>query len=242
MKRSLPFLASAALVVLLIPAAQAQTPAPLTDNVMPLVQGNLFSSAYLERMKRDASSPARSANVRARAEAGELVVAFDPIVSRDVREDYIAAIERSSGAQAARGLERYYETHDVHDQLREAIGPYGLRGDDLGDVTTAWLVVMWMIANDAPLPTAAIVQGVRDQTRFALLARGGLPEDGAERQRQLEALAYQTVTLIRARESAQASGNQAFLDQLADSAQSTMRDRHLDLRAMALTEDGLVRR
>lgn len=248
MKRSLSCLASAALLVLLVAVARAQTidggayVAPLTDNVQPLIQGNLFSSAYLERLKRDGSNPARRANLLAKAEAGELVVEFDPIVSREVRKDYIAAIERSSGAKAARGLDQYYESHDVHVLLRKAVAPYGLRGDDLGDVATAWLVVMWMTANDAPLPTTAVVKGVRDQTRYALLARGNLPESAAERQRTLEALAYQTVTLIRVRESAQASGNQAFLVQLADSAQASMRAQQLDLRAMALTEDGLVRR
>lgn len=247
MKRSLSFLASAALV-LLVPVAQAQTIdggayiTPLTDNVQPLIQGNLFSSAYLERMKRDSNNPARRANLLAKAEAGELVVEFDPIVSREVRDEYIAAIERSSGAKAARGLDQYYDSHDVHAMLRKAVAPYGLRGDDLGDVTTAWLVVMWMTANDAPLPTTAVVKGVRDQTRYALLARGNLPESAAERQRTLETLAYQTVTLIRVRESAQASGNQAFLDDLADSAQASMHAQQLDLRAMALTEDGLVRR
>jgi flagellum-specific peptidoglycan hydrolase FlgJ len=91
------------------------------------------------------------------------------------------------------------------------------------------------------LPAVEAVQGVREQTRAAMIEGRRVPAR-AEKQRMLEALAYQTVTLIRVRESAQEGGNEAFLAELSDSAQATMQRQDLDLRAMALTEDGLVRR
>lgn len=227
-----------------MPATQAQTIegaayiTPITDNVQPLLYGATFSKEYLERAAKGENSRASS---KPMADDGRLAVKFDPDVSRAVREEYIAAIERTSGAKAARGLDDYYEANDVHALLRKAVAPYGLRVDDLGDVTTAWLVVMWMTANQAPLPAVEAVQGVREQTRAAMIDGRRVPAK-AEKQRMLEALAYQTVTLIRVRESAQEGGNEDFLAQLSDSAQATMQRQDLDLRAMALTEDGLVRR
>jgi hypothetical protein len=53
---------------------------------------------------------------------------------------------------------------------------------------------------------------------------------------------YQTVTLIKVREQAQAESSDAHLLDLADSAQSTMAKQDVDLRAMQLTADGLVPR
>src|SRR5688572_18565717 len=150
---------------------------PITDNVQPLIYGNMFSKSYLEHAAAGRGKPV--------ADDGRLAVSFDPDVSRAVREEYIAAIERTSGAKAARGLDDYYEANDVHALLRKAVAPYGLRADDLGDVTTAWLVVMWMTANQAPLPAVEAVQGVREQTRAAMIEGRRVPAR-AEKQRMLE--------------------------------------------------------
>ena len=250
MNRSMPFVVPAVLFFALsMPASRAQTiegaayATPITDNVQPMLYGNLFSKSYIDRAKGDRERHARF-DRRAADPASdvEFAVQFDPQVSREVRADYIAEVERNSGAKAARGLDDYYEANDVHALLRTAVAPYGLRTDDLGDVTTAWLVVMWMTANQAALPSVDVVRGVRAQTRAALLEGGRVPAGAKERQRTLETLAYQTVTLIRVRESAQASGNQAYLAELSDSAQASMRRQDFDLRAMALTRTGMVRR
>lgn len=249
MNRSMPFVILALLSVLSMPASRAQTidgaayATPITDNVQPMLYGNLFSKSYIDRAKSDHAKHARSDKRAADPSSdAEFAVHFDPRVSREVREDYIAEVERLSGAKAARGLDDYYTANDVHALLRTAVAPYGLRTDDLGDVTTAWLVVMWMTANQASLPALDVVRGVRTQTRAALLDAGRVPAGAEERQRVLETLAYQTVTLISVRESTQASGNQAYLAELADSAQASMRRQDFDLRAMALTRTGMVRR
>lgn len=102
--------------------------------------------------------------------------------------------------------------------------------------------MMWSIANHSPLPAVDIVQGVRAQTRAALLDEGRIPALMAERPRALEMLADQTVTLMDARDSAEAIGNETFLAELADSAQASMKRNDFNLRAMSQTQAGLVRR
>ena len=244
MSRSALAVALAMLCLIALPASAAQTygavPVPsITDNAPLESGGNGFKS--LDHMWHARLGHAARVEQPAGTEA-DLSATFDPDISRAVRAEYIAAIERTSGSRAARGLDDYYAANDVQDQLRTALAPYDLRVDDFGDVTTAWLVVMWSIANRAPLPAADVVRGVRAQTRAALLDEGRVPAGAAERQRALEMLVYQTVTLMHARDSAEASGNETFLAELADSAQASMKRNDFNLRAMAPTQAGMLRR
>ena len=212
---------------------------PLVDTAHPIVQGDSFKS--IDHMRWQQGSYASRVELPAVTDA-DFSVRLDPAVAREARAAYIAEVERSSGAQAAQALEAWYDRHDAHALLRDVLAPYGLRGDDFGDVTTAWLVVMWSIANQAPMPSPESVQAVRIQTRASLLDGGRVPARAAERQRALEALVYQTVTLLQARDSAAATGDAAYLAELADSAQASMRRQQFNLRAMAMTAAGLERR
>jgi hypothetical protein len=139
-------------------------------------------------------------------------------------------------------LDTFYSRHPVRSQFEIAIRPYGLRSDDLADVAAAHLVVMWMTANNARLPDAVQVRGVQAQVQRQMASSGASNPRADERQRIAEALMYQTVTLIKVREQAQAESSDAHLLDLADSAQSTMAKQDVDLRAMQLTADGLVPR
>jgi hypothetical protein len=258
MNRTIAFAWIITLVVSVASNASAQTiegPAyafPLTDNVQPLIYGNLFSKSYLEKRRAGKSTARKQAEYYARESKStretvsssdvDFSVDYDKRVSKAVLDSYIDSIARDVGSQAAQGLGRYYGQNDVHQLFAKAISPYGLRGDDLSDVTTAYIVVMWMTANDQALPSNAHVQGVRDQVRDLLLTGGRVPTRNEERQRAAEALIYETVTLIRVREEAQKQGNRAYLAQLADSAQASMQKQKFDLRGLELTEYGLVQR
>ncbi|RYD14818.1 MAG: hypothetical protein EOP90_11140 [Lysobacteraceae bacterium] len=246
MNRALFLVAFAATSAIALPAFAAQAPAsglvavPLTDIAQPIIHGDSFKS--IDHLRHQRGSHASRVDAPVGLTDADFSVQFDAGVSRDARADYIADVERSSGIQAARALDAWYDRHDAHALLRDAMAPYALRGDDFADVTTAWLVVMWSIANQAPMPSPESVQAVRMQTRASLLDKGRVPERAAERQRALEALVYQTVTLMHARDSAVANGDAAYLAELADSAQAGMRRQHFDLRAMAMTDAGLERR
>jgi hypothetical protein len=229
---------------------------PITDNVQPLIYGNVFSKSYLEKRgakksatrgraeyyPRDEVAHANDSSGDIASSSADFHVRFDPRISREVKDDYMDSIARANGAKAAQGLGSYYDRSNVHDLFQTAVAPYGLRGDDLADVTTAYVVVMWMTANQTGLPSAREVQGVREQMREVMFDGHSIPQHADERQRAAESLIYQTVTLIKVREEAQAQRNDRFLAHLADSAQASMARRQFDLRRLALTEAGMVQR
>lgn len=245
MQRAIPCFLAALLV-----AAGAASPAraqydgaayftPVMDSFSPAIYGNVFSTSYMEKVGK---SGKRSAPREPRvAPAPDTRIGFDRSVSAEVKDEYIAQIARAHGDKAANGLRGYYDSNSVKSLFEVAIAPYGLRSDDLADIAAANLVVMWMTANDVAPPGKAEVIGVRDQVR-AQMADGALPASAITRQRIGEALMYQTVTLIRVREEAQKARETAYLAALSDSAQQAMQKQSIDLRALALTADGLALR
>lgn len=230
----------------MIDGAHMATPVP--DYAQSLIYGHTFSKSYRDRVARKARSEPRVdivervSSAPARYPRDDFRVVFAPAVSSAVKREYIASIERSTNARAAGELDAFYSRNPVRSQFDIAIRPYGLRSDDLADVAAAHLVVMWMTANDARLPDAAQVRGVQAQVQRQMASSGAATPRAEDRQRIAEALMYQTVTLIKVREQAQAESSTAYLRQLADSAQAMMASQDVDLRAMQLTEDGLVPR
>ena len=230
----------------MIDGAHMATPVP--DYAQSLLYGQTFSKSYRDRVSGKARSESarqpstRRASAPARYPRDDFRVAFAPSVSSAVKQEYIASIERSTNARAAGELDAFYSRNPVRSQFEIAIRPYGLRSDDLADVAAAHLVVMWMTANDARLPDAAQVRGVQAQVQRQMASSGTTSPRADERQRIAEALMYQTVTLIKVREQAQAESAAVHLRELADSAQAMMARQDVDLRAMQLTEDGLVPR
>lgn len=259
MNRTINLTFGLALTLLVAGSASAQTIdgsayfSPLTDNVQPLIYGNVFSKSYREKHRVEKHSPRSRGEYYSRdktapasdvfgATLTDFEVSFDPRISDDVRKDYIDSLARANGAKAANSLGDYYSRTSVHQLFGKAVSPYGLRGDDFADVTTAYVVVMWMIANQTALPSTGDVQGVRGQMREILSAERRIPVRAGERQRAAESLIYQTVTLIKVREEAQSQGNQAFLSHLADSAQASMARQKFDLRGLVMSDEGLVQR
>lgn len=215
---------------------------PITDNVQPLLYGNLFSPSHLKgKTGSKQTATTRRSKSRDIAEA-RLALQFDPAVSAQARQGYVTAVTRAQGTRAGQILDAYYRSHSVHALMQKAMSPYRLKVDDVGDVLTAYVVVMWMTANDAPLPSEAQVRGLRRQMREMLIDHGRLPARATERQRVAESLMYQTVTMIRLRETAQAQRNHAYLTQLSDAAQDSLSRQRFDLRALRLSADGLVLR
>ena len=168
-------------------------------------------------------------------------VRYDPAVSRQVERKYLQALSQRAGRPAADRFGEYFRTHPLHGQFAIAAGPYGLRKEDLADVATAYFTVMWMTANDAPLPTKPQVAGVRRQVEASLSGPGAVPADGAQRQRLAESLMYKLVSMILLREDAQRSGDGKALRDLALVAQRET-GKGFDLEALRLTDQGLVPR
>jgi hypothetical protein len=113
-----------------------------------------------------------------------------------------------------------------------------LHSDDFADVMAAYLVVMWMSANErTALPPVSNVQAVRAQMR-QLYATGSAqpPADSRHRQLVAEALMYETCLAIGTRES----GNAQAIRNLADTSQRKLARSGFDMRHLALTDAGLI--
>ena len=145
-------------------------------------------------------------------------VRYDATVSEQMQREYLANLAKNAGPKAADTFAAYFRTHPVHSQFDIAAGPYGLRRDNLVDVTTAYFVVMWTAANQAALPTRAQVDGVRQQFLHGMGAVKDFPDAMERRQQVAEMMMYKLVAMILLREEAQRANNQAVLQQLADSA------------------------
>lgn len=186
-----------------------------------------------------AGRPAAPSNVGyvAGASPVSLVVAHDLHVSSELRSQVLTNIEHAAGADAARKIDR--TLGDIQGTFARAVSPYGLHNDDFADVMSAYLVVMWMAANEkTALPAVSQVQGVRAQMRNLYSAGAQPPADARQRQLVAETLMYETCLAIGTRES----GNAQAIRNMADSAQRKLAKNGFDMRNLALTDAGLTSR
>lgn len=217
----------------------------IPDYGQAALYGNVFPASYGQSLARGGKGNApyrRGAPTPTKAgryPVDGYRIHYDAAVSAQVKRDYIRSVAAATSASVARGLGDYYSRQNVRALFRAAVRPYGLRDDDLADITAANLVVLWMTANDAVLPSQVQVRGVARQIRQQIAESGSPVPDAGKRQRVAEALMYQTVTLIRVRETASAQKNTAYLKALAGSAQSLMLPHGVDLWALAMTDTGL---
>ncbi len=174
-------------------------------------------------------------------DASLFAVDSDRQASLDAKRDFIASIRRTSGDRVAGLISEDFDRRDVRAAFREIAGPYGLRSGDYGDVFTAYLIVMWMIANRAPAPSADVVRAVNAQSH-RMLARDGMREGRRERQLVAEGMMYELVAATYGRQEAERVGDVATLNRMATLAQRKFLRSNLDLTAMTLGMDGMVRR
>lgn len=206
-----------------------------------------LAQSVMRSATRDRAStrqrPATQATARPRptGQGQDLRVRYDPAVSRLAEREYLDALSSRVGKPAAERFGDYFRARPLHGQFAIAAGPYGLRKEDLADVTAAYFTVMWMTANDAPLPTKAQVGGVRGQVERLLSRQDAVPGDMARRQRLAESMMYKLVSMILLREEAQRTGNAQALRELAVAARRET-GKGFDLATMALTDEGLVPR
>lgn len=168
-------------------------------------------------------------------------IARDPDVSRQARRDFIASIRRANGERIAGLIDESFGRKSVYAGFREIAGPYGLIADDYGDVFAAYMVTMWMVANQAPAPPVDWVRAVSDQAH-GVLGRGSLQGSPRERQRVAETMMYELVSAIYGRQEAQRVDDVDTLDRMAVLARGKFLRSGLDLVEMRLGPDGMVRR
>lgn len=168
-------------------------------------------------------------------------VGSNPDASEEARRGFIASIRRTSGDSVAQLIDEDLSRRGIRNAFRELTGRYGMRENDYADVFAAYMVSMWMIANDAPVPEAWRVQAVRDQAD-RMFERSGLEGSAFDRQVTAETMMYELVAAIYGRQEAERVGDAATIDRMAVLARRKFLPSNLDLTAMVLTGDGMVRR
>lgn len=161
------------------------------------------------------------------------MIADNPAISADVRRIFIGSLAQGNPASAA---QVDHLLGNVRVTFAHAVQPYGLRADNMVDVTTAYLVVMWMTANrQTSLPQPAAVQGVRRQLAalpdFSQSQR--ITSTVQQQQRDAEILMYKTCMGILVRENTQTRPD--LWAKASDIAEQQVSQMGFDLRRYTLT-------
>jgi hypothetical protein len=217
-------------------AVQMQSSLISTSRIMQ--QQSEYHRSTLRPSQPSVSAAPRNAGYGAPvASAASLAIGRDPKVSGELRNEVFSNIEHAAGADTARKVDQ--TLGDIQATFSRAVSPYGLHNDDFADVMAAYLVVMWMAANErTTLPNVAQVQAVRSQMQRLYSNGAQPPVEPRQRQLVAETLMYETCLAIGTREN----GSAQAIRNMADSTQRKLSRNGFDMRALALTDAGLVQR
>ena len=225
------------------------------ENMMVMNLNNMQGLQMINNMQRtfdsqnDASKRAPSSRyssqpasrLAASASSNDAVwsVGRNPALSRQVRNQVIGNLAQAKGEAAAHKVDSYLG--DIQTTFHKMVAPYGLSNDNLIDVLTAYMVVMWMSANrQTALPSVAQVQGVRRQLNGIYAQSGSTIADPSQRQLAAEDVMYQTCMAVTTREEAVAHHRPELLDTLASQANSSTSNAGIQIRQLQLTDRGFV--
>lgn len=167
-------------------------------------------------------------------------VGDDPALSAEVRRELVDSIVARGGVRREQAEAELAE-RDVAGAFEARFAPIGLDRRELPDVLAAQIIGLWTLVHDEPLPSTDVARAVSRQLATSLPGRA---EAVDPRKRQLvgEALVYETVLALEARDAARAAGRRDELRQMAESAQRNMLNRQaINLRKTRLTLQGLRR-
>lgn len=163
----------------------------------------------------------------------------DPGVSKQVKSSVIQSLYELDDA-VGRRAERVIRQQDVIADFRRDMQPYGLKPNNLADAMTAYWATMWMISNQAPVPTAKAVRAARAQLAEALLSNHELVRSGDDvKQTIAESLVYETMLALGIHANATRSGvDTPEYEALAQTAHENFESRGFAMRDIRLTSVG----
>jgi hypothetical protein len=138
-------------------------------------------------------------------------------------------------------MEQLFASTDVIGQIGAAIGPYGLRTDNVADAYAVYWISAWEAAHGivGSSETRTRAQAVKAQAARAILGSSEMTSaTDAQKQEFAEAMLVQA-TLISAQMDV-AAGDPAQLRAVARAVRQGAKASGLDLDAMVLTENGFV--
>ena len=159
-----------------------------------------------------------------------------PAIRRNNQVKFIEAA-KSLNPGNANAIERDFASTDIIEQVGAAIGPMGLKTDNVADAFTFYWINSWEIANQRELtPSLATVQAVKNQVE-KMLGDGDIKNySDIEKQDMAENLLIQTVFISIAKESVK--NNPAEKASLAKAVLDRANQLGLNLDRFNLTEKG----
>ncbi|TGX52308.1 hypothetical protein E5A73_16060 [Sphingomonas gei] len=193
---------------------------------------NVMGAAVRNRRSDRVDSPRAAATTRYRP---------SPTVSARVRTQFADFIARADPAHSE-GLRKFVQQNDLLGAWEQHVAGDGLRRGDVADAMTAYWVQNWQIANKVAFASRAQVQSVRAQVAGALAGSPGFARLGdAARQELAETFMLNFIAQGSAFSDAAARRDAGATRRLSDAAAARFRkDMNLDLRALRLTEAGLI--
>jgi hypothetical protein len=220
-----PIYTNATMGNLMIDGARRAQGAAQSGKSYPVQQGSEFTSS--------------SGNNFASADSWS--VGTDVAISDQIREQYFNTVRQHYAANVAAHIMETYTKTPVRNAFLQAAGPYGLKDSDFRDVTTAYYVIGWLAANQAPNPTQAQVSSARTQI-WSLLEANPLGLDARNRQIAAEQMMYEITSIAYARGEGEANRDRAGLARMASSTQAAFSKQGVDMMRLKLTNNGFEAR
>ncbi len=249
---------TARLIVLLLTSAIA-LPAAADDFFMPgmspmdiaapynaaesaRIQGLVIQGLVEKKSRRSPTTSSGSSRPSNRLPAngatqGAIDLSYQPsaAVKQQVERNYLDRIRRNNPAaadQIAAQLRRY-NYQEIYANLVQS---YGLSSNNVADISTAYWVLNWVIANQSATdPSRQAVMAERDRTAVTLSKLSSL-RNPQTRQQVGEEIKLLFVTLHAGWQSARREGQ---LSQYSDGVRAVFRQQNgADLRQIVLTKDG----
>lgn len=184
----------------------------------------------------------RPAPAQAPADAvRRLDFARDAQVTAREREAFVGRIAGQPGGEQMAAAIRSGKLMNEFDRL---LRRYGYSPQNLGDVLSAYLIICWEIVNEADSNDEPAGQrAVRRQLAGALASVPSIANlSDAQKQAQAERTAYLTMVAGSAYQSLKRGGDRARIADLQRSVRGDLLKSGVDLRTLALTPGGLVKR
>ncbi len=156
------------------------------------------------------------------------------VVKQQIVREYVERIRRKNPTAAAQVADqlRQYDYDQIYTGI---VQPFGLSGNNVADVFTAYLVLNWMIANQSSDPSRQAVMIERDRTA-ATLSKNSSLRDPQVRQKLGEEIKLLFVTLHSGWKTAQREGQ---LSEYSDGVAALFRQQSgADPRRIVLTSTG----
>lgn len=189
-----------------------------------------------------APQPSRKAppkTAKAPAKAGGIPVTYDKKLSQEIQEQFLARI-KAQNPQGAEDVRKQLQQRSAEERFADDLKNYGFSINDLSDVATAHMLLMWMIANKSEPPSAQAAKAVRDQIRRSLAQDPSLKKASArDRQIKAESIIYDALMRISAFNQIRRAGDAAAVQKFSDQTQADFeKTQQLNLRALKISNRG----